>query len=103
MVGRIDFRTIPGEWAGVSCTRLHRARQPDVTRSADTQDMSVLMVRMIGLAGAMLFVGLLVVGFFVVLGALKEMVWDTRRRMRRAGSGGPRAGSLSEDIDRAIG
>jgi hypothetical protein len=47
--------------------------------------MSVLMVRMIGLAGAMLFVGLLVVGVFVVLGALKEMVWETRRRMRRAG------------------
>jgi hypothetical protein len=69
----------------VSCTRLRCARQPDVTRSADTQGMSVLMVRMIGLAGAILFVGLLVVGVFVVLGALKEMVWETRRRMRRAG------------------
>ncbi len=47
--------------------------------------MTVLFVRMIGLAGAVLFVGLLLVGVCVVLGALKEMVWETRRRMRRAG------------------
>lgn len=47
--------------------------------------MTVLFVRMIGLAGAVLFVGLLLVGVCVVLGAVKEMVWETRRRMRRAG------------------
>jgi hypothetical protein len=47
--------------------------------------MSVLMVRMIGLAGAILFVGLLVIGVCVVLGAVREMVWETRRRTRRAG------------------
>ena len=56
--------------------------------------MTVLMVRLIGLAGAFLFLAVLLAGACVVLTVLKDLVMAPRRRDRMAAHAGdvPAAG-----------